>query len=253
MWNYETGREISDADGRKNWIALSHPDPTDRPNIVRTAEGRLQLNSTVLPEAIQIPSNANIAVFSPERRRLVICLGATAQIWDLQSDDLTANLTVGEAVWGAKFSNDGSRVVTISRHFWRVWNADRGDLLASIGDWGDLAPCAAIFNPDATRIVVASEQSVEVWDVNSGTRVAALKLPLDSHITMVSAECDLVCALQKNGKRRGWRIFPSTQSLVEHAKEIIPRGLTREQRHQVFLDPDPPAWCIEMDKWPYQS
>jgi hypothetical protein len=70
---------------------------------------------------------------------------------------------------------------------------------------------------------------------------------------MVSAECDLVCALQKNGKRRGWRIFPSTQSLVEHAKEIIPRGLTREQRHQVFLDPDPPAWCIEMDKWPYQS
>ena len=44
-----------------------------------------------------------------------------------------------------------------------------------------------------------------------------------------------------------------TQALVDHAKQVVPRCLTRDQRAQYYLDPAPPAWCIEMEKWPYHT
>jgi hypothetical protein len=40
---------------------------------------------------------------------------------------------------------------------------------------------------------------------------------------------------------------------VDYTKRIVPRCLTRTRREQAFLDPEPPAWCIETEKWPYAS
>jgi hypothetical protein len=38
------------------------------------------------------------------------------------------------------------------------------------------------------------------------------------------------------------------------AKRAAPRCLTAEQRQaSFFLAPAPPAWCIEMAKWPYHA
>ncbi len=42
----------------------------------------------------------------------------------------------------------------------------------------------------------------------------------------------------------------SAQELVAQAKTEAPRCLTPAQRKEFFLDPEPPAWCIEMEKWP---
>jgi hypothetical protein len=52
---------------------------------------------------------------------------------------------------------------------------------------------------------------------------------------------------------RIWNIFPTTQSLIDRAKEVVPRCLTPKARDEAFLDRAPAAWCIEMAKWPYQS
>jgi hypothetical protein len=45
----------------------------------------------------------------------------------------------------------------------------------------------------------------------------------------------------------------NTQELINEVKEVIPRCLTRDQREKVFLDPEPPVWCIGMGKWRYQA
>jgi hypothetical protein len=50
-----------------------------------------------------------------------------------------------------------------------------------------------------------------------------------------------------------WRIAPTTQALIDAVRASIPRCLSREQRVQAFLDPEPPAWCVEMEKWPYYT
>jgi hypothetical protein len=52
---------------------------------------------------------------------------------------------------------------------------------------------------------------------------------------------------------RVWRIFFITQNLVDNAKDAVPRCLTRERRERAFLDPEPPSWCIEKEKWPYHT
>jgi hypothetical protein len=52
---------------------------------------------------------------------------------------------------------------------------------------------------------------------------------------------------------RLWEIFANTQELVSHAKAAIPRCLTAAQRNEFFLPPKPPLWCIEQEKWPYDT
>jgi hypothetical protein len=47
--------------------------------------------------------------------------------------------------------------------------------------------------------------------------------------------------------------FTSTQDLVDDSKQTAQRCLTREQRQRAFLEPEPPAWCIESSKWPYNT
>ncbi len=51
---------------------------------------------------------------------------------------------------------------------------------------------------------------------------------------------------------RIWNLW-TTRHLIENATKAVPRCLTREQRQQAFLSLEPPGWCIEMDKWPYQT
>jgi len=52
---------------------------------------------------------------------------------------------------------------------------------------------------------------------------------------------------------REWDIPADTQGLVSQAKADIPRCLTVAQRKAFFLPPEPPAWCVEMEKWPYDT
>jgi hypothetical protein len=33
----------------------------------------------------------------------------------------------------------------------------------------------------------------------------------------------------------------------------VPRCLTPKQRQDLFLPPEPPAWCKAMGKWPYDA
>ena len=40
---------------------------------------------------------------------------------------------------------------------------------------------------------------------------------------------------------------------MARAKAAAPRAMTVAQRQSFSLDPEPPAWCIEMEKWPYHT
>src|SRR6476646_6898290 len=43
---------------------------------------------------------------------------------------------------------------------------------------------------------------------------------------------------------RLWEVFPNVEELVAQVKATAPRALTVAQRKSLFLDPEPPAWCI---------
>jgi hypothetical protein len=50
---------------------------------------------------------------------------------------------------------------------------------------------------------------------------------------------------------RIWRIFPTPRDLVDDAKRVVPRCLSRDQK--AFLDAEPRVWCIKMEKYPYDT
>jgi WD40 repeat protein len=101
----------------------------------------------------------------------------------------------------------------------------------------------------------SADRTVRLCDAETGKQISE---PLKGHDGEVRD-----AAFSPDGKRivtasvdrtaRQWRIFADTQELVSHVKAAIPRCLTTVQRSVFFLPPEPPHWCIELEKWPYHT
>jgi conflict system STAND superfamily ATPase/WD40 domain-containing protein len=127
----------------------------------------------------------------------------------------------------------------------------------------------AAFGTDGKRIVTASsgaENSAAparamLWDGATGKHVATLDLP--SSATCVGMSQDKLTIGAATGITQIWSFARSTSpepppdatlsALLELSKARLPRCLTPAQRASFFLPTEPPAWCVEMGKWPYDT
>jgi hypothetical protein len=107
-----------------------------------------------------------------------------------------------------------------------VWNASTGaDLLQLRGHSGAVVGVAV--TPNGARIVTGSEDNTAwVW------ALAQLRPPPQQH--------QFNTALTR-------------QALVDQGKGVVPRCLTIEQRKTLLLGPRPPAWCIDKQKYPFDT
>jgi WD40 repeat protein len=105
-------------------------------------------------------------------------------------------------------------------------------------------------------VTASSDRTARLWDAETGKPIGE---PLTGHTNVVTS-----AAFSPDGKRivtassdktaRLLRILPyGTEEIVAVAKAASPRCLTAEQRHQFFLPAEPPTWCIEQEKWPYDT
>jgi WD40 repeat protein len=115
---------------------------------------------------------------------------------------------------------------------------------------------SAAFSPDGKRIVTASDdKTARLWDAGTGKPIGE---PLTGHAEAVNS-----AAFSPDGKHivtasldktaRLWEAFANIKELMSHAKAAVPRCLTAAQRKDFFLPPEPPLWCIELEKWPYDT
>jgi len=204
------------------------------------------------------------AAFSSDGQRvLTASWDGTARVWDAETGRPIAVLQEHGGLVSAAFSPDGRRVVTGS---WgdetaRIWDAETGRLIVALeaherpvsrSVYSRVGVSSVAFSTDGRRVVAASQDTAWIWDAESG-RIVALLQGNRGGIAALSPDGRRAVTTSGYGEGRIWRVFPATQDLVDAAKGAIPRCLTREQRTQAFLNPEPPAWCIEMEKWPYQS
>ena len=112
----------------------------------------------------------------------------------------------------------------------------------------------ASYSPDGRHFVVtSSDRSARIFDVTTHQQVV-----LNGHGGQVtnavfSPDGHRLVTASMDGTARIWRVFRTTAELVDYAKEVVPRCLTREQRANASLNLEPPLWCVEMWKWPYDT
>jgi hypothetical protein len=52
---------------------------------------------------------------------------------------------------------------------------------------------------------------------------------------------------------RLWRVLPTIEEMRDFARATVPECLSPERRKELGLEPDPPPWCIEAAKRPYDT
>jgi hypothetical protein len=119
--------------------------------------------------------------------------------------------------------------------------------------------------PDGSRIITgSSDETARVWGARTGAellrkrgigRVTSVAvMPDGAH--MVTVSLDATSRLWDLAQLRPPPVqySPETlQALVDHAKGVLPRCLTIDQRMTFLLGPTPPGWCIDTAKYPYDA
>ena len=93
-----------------------------------------------------------------------------------------------------------------------------------------------------------------IWDVQTRQAVARLI----GHQDFVwraefTGDGQHVLSTSKDGTMLLWPVYRSTEEIIGQVQQVIPRCLTHGQRDQAFLELAPPSWCVEMEKWPYNT
>jgi WD40 repeat protein len=123
----------------------------------------------------------------------------------------------------------------------RLWDSASGAEIAVLSGH-EYEVNSAVFSFDGRRVVTASaDDSARLWDTASGAEIAVLS-GHDGTVKSAAFSPDgrRVVTASEDGTALLWRIFLDTQSLVDFAREAVPRELTPEQRKRYYLS-DPEA------------
>ncbi len=206
-------------------------------------------------------SGIKLLVYSPNGRLLVSAgTDHTAKVWNADTYGLNHTLSAHEQeVKHVAFSNDGRKILTVADDKTaRIWAADTGRLLVTIRD-ADCPINHAALSPDGKRVAALCElaYSFTLWDTGTGAKWGEVTLRDNFHDTLVFHPRGDFIVVSGRG-REVVPYFVSTQGVVASAKSMAGRCLTRSERDQLGLGPEPRRWCItgarlerekDSDKW----
>lgn len=197
--------------------------------------------------------------FSPDDR-LVATVGGgkdhSVRLWDGHTG---APIHVMEGHTGGvldvAFSPDGQRVASGG---WdntvRIWRAKTGKLEFVLKGHLDSVERLA-FTPDGAKLLSTSEdRTARLWSLATGEQIAIYRGHSDEvHSLDFSPDGSMAAMGSWDNTARIWSVFKITAEAIERAKAVVPRCLNPKERAALHLSPEPPAWCIEKGKWPYNS
>jgi len=135
----------------------------------------------------------------------------------------------------------------------RLWDVDTQRQVGVLTGHSDAVKSAA-FSSDGRRVVTTSDdKTARIWDADSYQQIAVLPEHQGQVRSGAFSPDGGRIVTSSNSTIWIWRVFRTTSELLDHGKRIVPRCLARGRREQAFLDPEPPFWCIEMEKWPYNT
>jgi WD40 repeat protein/energy-coupling factor transporter ATP-binding protein EcfA2 len=262
IWETESGSPIGEPLTGHDDVVFSAAFSPDGQSIVtassdRTARVWNAATAQLIGEPLaEHSSDVFWASISPDGKRIVTASwDRTARVWDAGTGKPIGEPLKGheDAVWSAGFSPDGKRIVTASSDKTaRIWDADTGKPIGEPLEGHSDVVWSAAFSPDGTRVVTASsDKTARLWIVEVGKPSEQPEGQADAvKRAALSPDGTRGITSSSDGTPPSWNIFPDSQAFISAAKAAVPRCLTPAQRKAFFLAPEPPAWCIEMGKWP---
>jgi WD40 repeat protein/serine/threonine protein kinase len=118
------------------------------------------------------------AAFSPDGQQVVTTDDKTAQVWNARTNQLRFTLPHGDTVYDARYSTNGTRLVTASGDGTvRIWDATTGALVRKLGHSGTPTRYyATALSPDGKFIAAIDTTGAvaHVWDAVNGALLAEL-------------------------------------------------------------------------------
>jgi WD40 repeat protein len=214
--------------------------------------------------------------FSPNGNLLATASsGHKARIWNTKTGEEQVQFNHNGEVTSVAFSPNGRILASASDNFVYLWDAVTGQKLTSLLHdrsksssrykvpsqatkpdgrlYGSVRAIA--FSPDGLLLATAAGEVTRLWEVGTGNELAQYSRGLESEVKSVAFSRDglAVMAASESGTLRRWRVFTTTQSLVDFARARAARCLTEAERSQYSLTEAPPQWCVERNLWPYRS
>ena len=93
----------------------------------------------------------------------------------------------------------------------------------------------AVFSADGNRILTTGEEEIaRVWE--AGAEIGVLRGHSGAVYAGAFSPHGWIVTTSRDRTVRLWPAFDSTQALVDHARAVMPRQLTAQQRKDFFLD-----------------
>jgi WD40 repeat protein len=127
---------------------------------------------------------------------------------------------------------------------------------------GPAAGDVGALDVDGSRILAAGndEKTIRVFDIASRAELLNFQIDIGDCCfpagLAVLSGADRVATLwsERGASRlRTWRLFPNVAALLAYARDTVASCLSGDRRRSLGLQPEPPNWCIEGSKWPYDT
>jgi WD40 repeat protein len=258
VWDVATGKQLLEITGHGGWVWSAMFSPDDRSILTSSADKTARIwDSTSGRQLVALAGHDSEvwgAAYDRDGRRVVTADEKAVRIWDIGTGQPIARLDdINGSIGRAAFGPDGQLVVVATGRLAKIWNTATGKVVTLSGH--QLPVAAAGFSPDGRRVMTAAaDKSVRIWDVGETKPVAIVS---DYAAPVQDAEFSqngrFVVTASSDGTARIWPIFAKRQDITNDTRPSSPLCLTGEQRGAFYLDAEPPAWCIELEKWPYQT
>ena len=200
------------------------------------------------------------AAFGPDGQRIAsIGDDQTARIWGINEGRQLFTLQDAKLGRDVAMRLGAERALVPLASGWRLYATNGARLLAELPD---SEGAGALLGP-GDKLIVIGGAVAKLWDGANGKEIAALEQGAATTCIGISRDGRQLLTGARDGAARVWSfdrnpepavgVTAAADELVELGRAQARRCLTREQREKAFLAPEPPAWCIERAKWPYDT
>ncbi|MCS7073208.1 MAG: hypothetical protein NZ108_01950, partial [Bacteroidia bacterium] len=237
IWDAKTGQVVAELIGHTGHVLFVEFSPDGKRVVTTSADGTAALWKVTGNQIKVLQGFAGavkMASFSKDGKKVVATsTDGLARIFDGETGQQIHYLKGHKDVVNyATFSHNGKYVATVSNDTTaRIWEVSTGKELAVMKE--HTAPVYhVVFSPDDKRIATtASDKTVRLWDGNSFLRIAIFKGHTGyPYHAAFSPDSRLIAFAENREKINLYKVFPTTQELIDYANQLKKRELTEEEK-----------------------